>query len=1136
MQTFTEKIRHYRDWIILPVLLCIAEISHAYNMFQFPYYMSDEGTYMSQAWSVLTQGKLAPYTYWYDHAPAGWLLIAAWVKLTGGFFTFGMSINSGRVLMLVLHIAIAAMLYFAAKKLSGSSVGGIIAVLIFSLSPLGIYFQRQVLLDNIMTFWIFASLMPLLKDKVKLTQVMFSGFLFGIAVLTKENAIFFLPGFIYAVYLATHPFHRRFAIGKWLAIALTVISVYILYALIKSEFFPPGWFGGTVQHVSLIGSLLYQASRDTGLPFWNAGSDFHAILVEAFSRDRFSVILGCISLLGVIILSTKKKIFRIPVILILGQLFFLMRGGLVINFYILPLLPLFALCDGLIIVWLLKKMSIHTEKLYLIAAIVAIGVIGYIFYRSSTIQYTDNATAAQTDAVEWIKQNVNPDAYLSIDDYAYVDLHAARFPGDSVFPNADWGWKIQDDPTVQTGKSERIQYILLGNETVEQINSNNGEIVKEALNNASPVASFTQGTTAYLNLPNYISTNGDLEMVYKVNSANEIQLATAWQYYKAHFIMPAGNVVDASQGSITTSEGQSYAMLRAVMMGDQSNFNNIWAWTQDHLEYRTNDKLFSWLWSKNATTGVYQVGDSNTATDADEDIALSLVLASKEWNDPTYLAQAMPIIDDIWSKEVVPINGHYYLASSVSSERPDGLLVDPSYIAPATYKIFGIIDPSHPWDTLSNDSYAFLNELANQPGNTSHLPPNNVIVTPHGAIESAITYAGSGSEDYGYDAFRVLWRVALDSVWFNDPQAQQYLSKVTPFFISKINEGKLPGTVIDLKGNDISTPDSLATDAGMVAALSITDPSEANTLYSSIYADNYNQNGYWGDPTNYYNENWAWFMEALHTDQFTMPFSPALWTNTISAPPPPDYNSSDLNVTAPVMSKNSNTTMTMSSTIASATVLIVPPTTVQTSTPLPAPQPTVAPAPVELSLPYTTNSFRSTDWGDSWGASGVTNGILTVRSNAHNTSGGIFLNNSNSWKDYVVTANVDWVKGQEFKLVARRTDFNNYLECVFSQNGNDSEHIDINRLWNNQSESMSDEGTVFNAANNISTNNMEVSMQVHGQVVSCSINNATIFNTINIGLPPVLFNGGIGFITWDPTAGNSQIIVKNLSVTENTQL
>jgi hypothetical protein len=86
--------------LILPLLLATTALSHAYHLFAYPFYLGDEGIYMEQAWAVLKGKNLAPYTYFYDHAPAGWLLLAAWLRmLPHGVYQWGMAINSGRVLM-----------------------------------------------------------------------------------------------------------------------------------------------------------------------------------------------------------------------------------------------------------------------------------------------------------------------------------------------------------------------------------------------------------------------------------------------------------------------------------------------------------------------------------------------------------------------------------------------------------------------------------------------------------------------------------------------------------------------------------------------------------------------------------------------------------------------------------------------------------------------------------------------------------------------------------------------------------------------------------------------------------------------------------------------------------------------------
>src|SRR6266568_202579 len=139
--------------VLLLISLITGAISHGYHLFLYPLYITDEGIYMQQAWSVLRQGRLSPYTYSYDHAPAGWLVIAGWVSiLPHQFEALGNAINTGRVLMLLVHVASVFLLFQSTRRLSGSLIAAVMASFLFNLSPLAVYYQRQVLLDNLMVF------------------------------------------------------------------------------------------------------------------------------------------------------------------------------------------------------------------------------------------------------------------------------------------------------------------------------------------------------------------------------------------------------------------------------------------------------------------------------------------------------------------------------------------------------------------------------------------------------------------------------------------------------------------------------------------------------------------------------------------------------------------------------------------------------------------------------------------------------------------------------------------------------------------------------------------------------------------------------------------------------------------------
>src|SRR5688500_19035634 len=165
-----------RGWPLIILSLAVGLVTHGWNMFRYPLYLTDEGIYMEQAWSVLREGKLSPYTYFYDHAPMGWLTIAGWVAiLPGGFDAFGNAISTGRMLMLVVHLVSVFLLYEIVRRYTGSKAGAFLAAFVFNVSPLGVYYQRQVLLDNLMMLWILLGLYLLARKDGRIVTVMGAG-------------------------------------------------------------------------------------------------------------------------------------------------------------------------------------------------------------------------------------------------------------------------------------------------------------------------------------------------------------------------------------------------------------------------------------------------------------------------------------------------------------------------------------------------------------------------------------------------------------------------------------------------------------------------------------------------------------------------------------------------------------------------------------------------------------------------------------------------------------------------------------------------------------------------------------------------------------------------------------------------
>src|SRR2546428_13832539 len=112
------------DRLLLAVSVISGAVTHGYNLFNYPLYITDEGIYIQQAWSVLREARLSPYTYFYDHAPAGWLVIAGWgALLPSQLHTFCNAIDTGPALTPLAHVVRTFLLYSVTAPLSGSHDG-----------------------------------------------------------------------------------------------------------------------------------------------------------------------------------------------------------------------------------------------------------------------------------------------------------------------------------------------------------------------------------------------------------------------------------------------------------------------------------------------------------------------------------------------------------------------------------------------------------------------------------------------------------------------------------------------------------------------------------------------------------------------------------------------------------------------------------------------------------------------------------------------------------------------------------------------------------------------------------------------------------------------------------------------------
>lgn len=350
-------------------------------------------------------------------------------------------------------------------------------------------------------------------------------------------------------------------------------------------------------------------------------------------------------------------------------------------------------------------------------------------------------------------------------------------------------------------------------------------------------------------------------------------LKASWRSYVKHYISPEGRVVIPERGGETISEAQAYALLRAVWVGDEDTFVRVYKWTFQHLSRAktSGDSLLSWRWGRQPD-GSFGVLDLNTASDGDLDYALALVLAARRgWRAPPeapdYLKEARRVAGAILEKEVTTLpSGELLLTPGNWHDPRPPYLINPSYFSPGTYRLLAQVQPDPRWDRLHRDTYRFLDRLAqglgDQPG--VGLVPDWCRLDAQGR---PIPAPGRDS-DFGWEAVRLPFRVALDHIWFKEERAAHLMAQnFLPFFKKAWQaQGRL-AAIYRYDGTPAATYESPVLYAGVLAAaLTAGDRDFARQMAKKVLSFYHEEDGraYFVSPDNYYANNWAWLGLAMY--------------------------------------------------------------------------------------------------------------------------------------------------------------------------------------------------------------------------------------------------------------------------------
>lgn len=344
-------------------------------------------------------------------------------------------------------------------------------------------------------------------------------------------------------------------------------------------------------------------------------------------------------------------------------------------------------------------------------------------------------------------------------------------------------------------------------------------------------------------------------------------LTDMWDSYKQQFIQEDGRTIDKGANLITTSEGQSYTLLRAVWVDDRQTFDKAWKWTNVNLKKRPNDKLFAWKWGQRSdgTWGILTEQDGmNTASDADQDIAMALILAYYRWNDQYYLDQARATLTDIWNTEVVTINGKPYLTAGNWADSTSTITVNPSYYSFAAYPLFEQVDPVHNWMGVKDTSYTVLFNFVNQlPPDWAQLNKTTLAVSPVSLNGKPVSFA--------QDASRIVWRVGLDWQENADPRALEYLKQLK-IPETQWTQNNVLNDSYGLNGQPLSSYESLSMYSTLLPYFKYNDNNTAKKIIQEkIFADFNPDTGSLSKNIGYYDANWAWFGLAAYNNYLFFP-------------------------------------------------------------------------------------------------------------------------------------------------------------------------------------------------------------------------------------------------------------------------
>ncbi|HET9869836.1 MAG TPA: glycosyl hydrolase family 8, partial [bacterium] len=305
----------------------------------------------------------------------------------------------------------------------------------------------------------------------------------------------------------------------------------------------------------------------------------------------------------------------------------------------------------------------------------------------------------------------------------------------------------------------------------------------------------------------------------------------------------------------TVSEGIGYGMLIAVMMDDKTLFDGLYKYAYQWMPDSSNNMVMDW--DLNSGGGIIS---GNGATDADEDMAMAFLIASKIWPSApavsltnsqqtsvskTYQQTYEDMVSAIWTQETKGGAGVY---SGDAYQYP----YYTSYMTPAWYDCWNSQDTyGRNWAGLSNWVYnTYFKGLSTNSGDNKGFFP-----------DTATQSLTNNTSTMGFDASRYPLRIGIDYLWNGTAGANTYAGTFATNVMNAVNSSGFNTQVGDSWSVPGGTPggsfcDSLQIGPLAVAAM-MTNQANATSAYNQLTAR-------YGSPgCNGGTENFQYFQDTL---------------------------------------------------------------------------------------------------------------------------------------------------------------------------------------------------------------------------------------------------------------------------------